>query len=130
MRSIETEYGLPESGSSWALSVGGKGQSREKARLDLHVSGLFHRERHAEEGSPRFRSLASVWKDLSTREDGAVLASNLAGWFRPTQTRYWTDMTLTDEPADPPASEPDEVPERLTPVEVPEPMVEDTPERG
>ena len=39
-------------------------------------------------------------------------------------------MTLTDEPADPPASEPDEVPERLTPVEVPEPMVEDTPERG
>jgi len=39
-------------------------------------------------------------------------------------------MTLTDDPADSPESEPDDVPERLTPVEVPEPSVEDTPERG
>jgi hypothetical protein len=39
-------------------------------------------------------------------------------------------MTLTDDPAELPELEPDEVPERLTPVEVPEPGVEDTPERG
>ncbi len=38
-------------------------------------------------------------------------------------------MTFTDEP---PAGEPEEteVPERLAPVEVPEPAIEDPPERG
>ena len=39
-------------------------------------------------------------------------------------------MTLTDDPAELPVTESDDVPERLTPVEVPEPSVEDTPERG
>ncbi len=39
-------------------------------------------------------------------------------------------MTLTDTPADPPEPEPNEVPEPVAPVEVPEPGVEDTPERG
>jgi hypothetical protein len=39
-------------------------------------------------------------------------------------------MTLTDEPADLPESEPSEVPEPMAPVEVPEPAVEDTPERA
>jgi hypothetical protein len=39
-------------------------------------------------------------------------------------------MTLTDTPADPPEPEPNAVPEPLAPVEVPEPAVEDTPERA
>ena len=39
-------------------------------------------------------------------------------------------MTLTDTPADPPEPEPNDVPEPLAPVEVPEPGVEDTPERA
>ena len=39
-------------------------------------------------------------------------------------------MTFTDDPPDLPESEPDNAPERLAPVEVPEPAVEDTPERG
>ncbi len=38
-------------------------------------------------------------------------------------------MTLADEP---PATDPEEtdIPERLAPVEVPEPAIEDTPERA
>ena len=39
-------------------------------------------------------------------------------------------MTLTDTPADPPEPDPNNVPEPLAPVEVPEPAVEDTPERA
>ena len=39
-------------------------------------------------------------------------------------------MTLTDTPDNLPESEPTDVPEPLAPVEVPEPAVEDTPERA
>jgi hypothetical protein len=39
-------------------------------------------------------------------------------------------MTLTDDPANLPEPEPNEFPEPVAPVEVPEPAVEDTPERG
>jgi hypothetical protein len=39
-------------------------------------------------------------------------------------------MTFTDDPADLPEPEPNEVPEPVAPVEVPEPAVEDTPERA
>jgi len=39
-------------------------------------------------------------------------------------------MTLTDTPEDLPDADPNEVPEPVAPVEVPEPAVEDTPERA
>jgi hypothetical protein len=39
-------------------------------------------------------------------------------------------MTLTDDPADLPEPQPGSAPEPVAPVEVPEPAVEDTPERG
>ena len=39
-------------------------------------------------------------------------------------------MTLTDNPDDLPETEPNVVPEPTAPVEVPEPAVEDTPERA
>ena len=39
-------------------------------------------------------------------------------------------MTFTDNPPDASDSEPGDVPEPVAPVEVPEPSVEDTPERG
>jgi hypothetical protein len=39
-------------------------------------------------------------------------------------------MTLSDNPDDLPETEPKDVPEPMAPVEVPEPVVEDTPERA
>jgi hypothetical protein len=39
-------------------------------------------------------------------------------------------MTFTDDPPDLPESEPTDVPEPVAPVEIPEPAVEDTPERA
>jgi hypothetical protein len=52
------------------------------------------------------------------------------GSFCETKSRYGPRMIFTDEPTDLPEPQPNEVPEPTAPVEIPEPAVEDTPERA